>query len=47
VSPNNRPVRPVVENVRDWIAEEMRDDLIKIDALYPHLGLAALVDLGE
>ena len=47
VSPSNRPVRPVVENVRDWIAEEMRGDLVKIDALYPHLGLAAKVDFAD
>jgi len=41
VVPGNRPVRPVVEQVRDWIIEEMRADLLAIDALYPHLGLAA------
>ncbi|WP_460141521.1 LysR family transcriptional regulator [Pseudomonas sp. S2_E01] len=40
VVPANRPVRPIVENVRDWIIEEMREDMLKIDALYPHLGLA-------
>lgn len=44
VVPSNRPVRPVVEEVRDWIVEEMRDDLLKIDALYPHLGLAATLE---
>lgn len=47
VSPSNRPARPVVENVRDWIAEEMRDDLVRIDALYPQLELAAKVDLAD
>jgi DNA-binding transcriptional LysR family regulator len=44
VVPGNRPVRPIVENVRDWIIEEMRADLLEIDALYPHLGLAATLD---
>ena len=44
VVPGNRPVRPVVESVRDWIIEEMREDLLKIDALYPHLGLAATLE---
>jgi DNA-binding transcriptional LysR family regulator len=43
VTPANRPVRPVVENVRDWIIEEMHADIAKVDALYPHLGLAALL----
>ncbi|MFK7701496.1 LysR family transcriptional regulator [Pseudomonas caspiana] len=40
VTPASRPVRPVVENIRDWIIEEMRADLLQVDALYPHLGLA-------
>ncbi|MFY1664242.1 LysR family transcriptional regulator [Pseudomonas sp. Pseu.R1] len=44
VVPSNRPVRPVVEQVRDWIIEEMRADLRAIDALYPHLGLAATLE---
>ena len=44
VVPANRPVRPVVENVRDWIIEEMHADMLKIDALYPHLGLASILE---
>lgn len=44
VVPGNRPVSPVVEQVRDWIIEEMRADLRAIDALYPHLGLAAVLE---
>lgn len=44
VVPNNRPVRPIVEQVRDWIIEEMRADMLAIDALYPHLGLAATLE---
>jgi DNA-binding transcriptional LysR family regulator len=47
VTPGNRPLRPVVEQVRDWIAEEMRADLVRIDALYPHLGLAQKVDFKD
>lgn len=43
VVPGSRPVRPVVEQVRDWIIEEMHADLLAIDALYPHLGLAAVL----
>jgi DNA-binding transcriptional LysR family regulator len=46
VSPGSRPVRPVVENVRDWIIEEMRADIAQVDALYPHLRIAALVESG-
>mgnify|MGYP006390229613 FL=1 len=41
---NNRPMRPVVEKVRDWIIEEMRADIAQIDTAYPQLGLAAIVD---
>ncbi|VVP83207.1 Glycine cleavage system transcriptional activator [Pseudomonas fluorescens] len=40
----NRPVRPIVESVRDWIIEEMREDMLRIDKLYPHLGLAATLE---
>ncbi|HEY0287328.1 MAG TPA: LysR family transcriptional regulator [Pseudomonas sp.] len=47
VSPGNRAMRPVVENVRDWIVEEMQADIIRVDALYPHLGLAARVESGD
>jgi DNA-binding transcriptional LysR family regulator len=44
VVPGNRQVRPVVEQVRDWIAEEMRADMLKIDEMYPHLGLAQVLE---
>lgn len=44
VVPHRRPVRPIVESVRDWIIEEMRADLLKIDARYPHLGLLRAVE---
>lgn len=47
VVPANRAVRPIVENVRDWIIEEMREDMRKIDALYPHLGLAATLQTSH
>jgi DNA-binding transcriptional LysR family regulator len=43
VSPPSRPMRPVVENVRDWIIEEMLADIAEVDALYPNLGLAARI----
>jgi DNA-binding transcriptional LysR family regulator len=39
VYPPNRPIRPVVAEIRDWIVEQMRNDLEKIDRLYPKLGL--------
>lgn len=44
VSPGSRPMRPVVENVRDWIIEEMLAEIAEVDALYPHLGLAARIE---
>ena len=44
VVPGNRAVRPIVEQIRDWIVEEMRDDLLRIDAMYPHLNLAATLE---
>lgn len=43
VSPTNRPSRPIVESVRQWIIEEMQADITRIDALYPQLCLAAKV----
>lgn len=43
VTPANRPVRPVVENIRDWIIEEMRSDIAQVHELYPGLGLAKLL----
>lgn len=42
VVPGSRPTRPVVEQVRAWIIEEMHADLARVDTLYPDLGLAAL-----
>lgn len=40
VSPTNRPARPIVDSVRQWIIEEMQADIARIDALYPQLCLA-------
>lgn len=47
VTPPHRPVRPVVENVRDWIIKEMRADVAQVDTLYPDLRLAALTLGGD
>ena len=41
ISPRNRPLRPVAAEIRDWIIEQMRGDLLAIDRLYPRLGLMA------
>lgn len=43
VSPGNRPLRPLVAAVRDWIVTEMHNDLAQIDAAYPHLRLAEVI----
>jgi DNA-binding transcriptional LysR family regulator len=47
VVPGHRPLRPIVESVRDWIIEEMRADLLAIDGLYPGLGLAAALESSQ
>ena len=44
VVPTGRPTRPVVEHVRSWIIEEMHADLARVDARYPSLGLAAMLE---
>jgi DNA-binding transcriptional LysR family regulator len=41
VWPTNRPMRPVVAALRDWIIEELRADTIRVDKAYPDLHLAA------
>jgi len=41
VHPQDRPVRPVVVEIRDWIIEQLRCDLVAIDRLYPSLKLMA------
>ncbi|MBW8834638.1 MAG: LysR family transcriptional regulator, partial [Burkholderia sp.] len=47
VSPANRPLRPIVADVRDWIVEEMRADLRTLESAYPQLGLrGALKECG-
>lgn len=40
--PSDRPLRAAVEEVRDWIVEEMRSDVLAIDRMYPALQLAKL-----
>lgn len=39
ISPGNRPERPIVGEIRDWIIGELRADIESIDRLYPELGL--------
>lgn len=41
--PYNRPLRPIVEQLRDWIVSEIRSDLKKVDVDYPGLGLKKIV----
>lgn len=38
----DRPLRPIVAEVRTWILEELRSDLVEIDKLHPRLGLTPL-----
>ncbi|AMM16551.1 MAG: LysR family transcriptional regulator [Pseudomonadota bacterium] len=39
VSPPNRPLRPIVKSVRDWIIEETRSDMRTVEIAYPGLGV--------
>jgi DNA-binding transcriptional LysR family regulator len=41
IHPQDRPIRPVAIEIRDWIIEQMRNDMSAIDRLYPRLGLMA------
>jgi DNA-binding transcriptional LysR family regulator len=47
VAPEVRPMRPVVESIRDWILEESRADMRIVDDTYPALGIRdALKETG-
>jgi DNA-binding transcriptional LysR family regulator len=39
VTPPNRPARPIVKEIRDWIIAELRAEIEAIDKLHPGLGL--------
>jgi len=39
VSPESRPMRPIVEAIRAWIVEETRADMRTVDQAYPALGI--------
>jgi DNA-binding transcriptional LysR family regulator len=41
VNPRSRALRPVAIEIRNWIIEQMRNDVLAIDRLYPRLGLTA------
>jgi DNA-binding transcriptional LysR family regulator len=41
VNPRHRPIRPVAVEIRDWIIEQMRNDISAIDRHYPRLRLMA------
>lgn len=38
----DRPVRPIVEEVRDWLIAELCKDVAEVDRIYPELDLARL-----
>lgn len=40
----DKPDRPMVSHVRDWIINELQDDVRELAQLYPALGLTALLD---
>jgi LysR family transcriptional regulator, glycine cleavage system transcriptional activator len=35
----DRPLRPVVAQLRDWMVDEMKSDVAAVDSLYPSLKL--------
>lgn len=39
VTPRNRPARPIVREIRNWLIAELRAEIETIDRLYPDLGL--------
>ena len=41
VHPQDQSVRPVVLEIRDWIIDQMRSDMLAIERLYPELKLMA------
>jgi DNA-binding transcriptional LysR family regulator len=40
--PRNRSMRPVAADIKDWIIEQMRNEVSQIDRLYPRLALMAV-----
>ncbi|WP_395069569.1 LysR family transcriptional regulator [Paraburkholderia silvatlantica] len=47
LTPPNRPLRPIVAHVRDWLIEETLSDLRVVESKYPGLGLRdALMQTG-
>lgn len=47
VTPRNRPARPIVREIRQWLVAELQDELARIDTLHPALGLMRLCRGGE
>jgi DNA-binding transcriptional LysR family regulator len=47
LTPPNRPVRPIVADVREWIIQEASSDMRTVESTYPRLGLRnALLQTG-
>lgn len=39
---DRRPVRPIVQSVRDWLIKHMREDYASVTQSFPHLGIPEL-----
>lgn len=39
LTPRNRPARPIVREIRDWMIAQLRSEIAAIDRLHPALGL--------
>lgn len=44
VWPDHRPIRPIVAEIRDWIVDEIRSDVSRVNARFPALQVSALAD---
>ncbi|MBS7554405.1 LysR family transcriptional regulator [Ancylobacter dichloromethanicus] len=44
VRSRDRPLRPIVADLRDWIIARLNDDVRQVAALYPELGISEVLD---
>lgn len=47
VRSRDKPLRPIVADVRDWIIARLREDAWQVAQLYPELGLDPLLERGQ
>jgi DNA-binding transcriptional LysR family regulator len=47
VPARNRAIRPIAAEIRDWIIDQMRNDIVAVERLYPGLGILAASSRGQ